>query len=204
MEKDNKRPFKLSKSSEEFVSSLFLKIGKTIIEDQENVGIDDENEFGSLVRVNSQFDKTAQMIETIYQLENALNFRLNSEDSIDEEVLTIHRLNDFLVESQRITLEGEGNIIWVASQVSKLFFLMRDRASREIPQMENLIMSTVSTDSEGTDKIIEDAGIDLNNLDLDVEEVAKDIEKDIEKYISMFKGEEYDDDRKDHPKGSSK
>lgn len=200
MEKDNKRPFKLSKNSEEFVSSLFLKIGKNIVKDQENVGIDDENEFGSLVRVNSQFDKTAQMIETIYQLENALNFRLNSEDSIDEEVLTIHRFNDFLVESQKIALEGEGNIIWVASQVSKLFFSMRDQASREIPQMENLIMSSVSNDYENEDKTIKD----LDNLDLDVEEAAKDIEKDIEKYISMFKGEEYEDDGKDYPEGSFK
>lgn len=196
MEKDNKRPFKLSKNSEEFVSSLFLKIGKTIIKDQENVGIDDENEFGSLVRVNSQFDKTAQMIETIYQLENALNFRLNSEDSIDEEVLTVHRFNDFLIEAQKIALEGEGNIIWIASQVSKLFFSMRDRALREIPQMENLIMSSVSNDYENADKTIKD----LDNLDLDVEETAKDIEK----YISMFKGEEYEDDGKDYPEGNSK
>lgn len=196
MEKDNKRPFKLSKSSEEFVSSLFLKIGKNIVKDQENVGIDDENEFGSLVRVNSQFDKTAQMIETIYQLENALNFRLNSEDSIDEEALTVHRFNDFLVEAQKIALEGEGNIIWVASQVSKLFFSMRDQASREIPQMENLIMSSVSNDYESADKTTKD----LDNLSLDVEEAAKDIEK----YISMFKGEEYKDDGKDYPEGSSK
>lgn len=200
MEKDNKRPFKLSKNSEEFVSSLFLKIGKNIVKDQENVGIDDENEFGSLVRVNSQFDKTAQMIETIYQLENALNFRLNSEDSIDEEVLTVHRFNDFLIEAQKIALEGEGNIIWVASQVSKLFFSMRDRALREIPQMENLIMSSVSNDYENADKTIKDTDVDLDNLDLDVEETAKDIEK----YISMFKGEEYEDDGKDYPEGNSK
>lgn len=201
MEKETKVPFELSKNSEEFVSSLFLKIGKTIIEDQKNVDIQEEDEFGSLIRVNSQFDKKAQVMDAIYQLGNVLSIHLHPEDAVDEEVLTVSRLNDFLVEAQEIALKGgEINIIWVAAQINGLFYSMKNQAEREIPQMENLIMSAVNTDSEGTDKIIEDAGIDLNNLDLDVEETAKDIEK----YISMFKGEEYDDDRKDHPKGSSK
>lgn len=198
MEKEAKTPFKLSKDSEEFVSSLFLKIGKTIIEDQKNVDIDDENKLASLARVNSQFNKTALQMDTIYQLGNVLNLHLSAEDAVYDEVLTVNRLNDFLVETQEIALKGgETSIIWVATKVFDLFYSMKSQFEREIPQMENLIMSTVSTDSEGTDKIIKDAGIDVNNLDLETAQ-------DIEKYISMFQGEEYDDDRKDHPKGSSK
>lgn len=167
----------LSPSSKAFLSALLHKISNAMLEAQEEAYFEEFSDELNLRFIGEALQKFSHQLGEVAALARPFNLELKPRAEVDETVLTVKNLNQFIINVLENGIRWNLDMTYEVRCVKELYQLMKRSDSAISPG--DSIMAHVASNSA----------------------LPEDTSEDIDKYISIFSGEEYDHAPENHPKG---
>ena len=189
----------LSPSSSAFLSALLCKIANEILQAQKSTYDETLSDKENLKLMGVALQNFSQLPAEVARIAQLFNVTLRLHDEIDETVLTVKNLNQFIVEVLEKMMRWNQDVTYEVRRVKELYEFVK-RPVEPISLGDSIMTHVAFTSALSKNE----TGTELENKV--PSEVAEDQdlppdEEDIDKYISIFSGEEYDNGRENNPKG---
>ena len=194
-EASNEEKVYLNSLPKAFLSNLLTKIGNSMLEAQEEAYFEEFSDELNLRFIGEALQKFRHQPGEVVALARLFNLELKPRAEVDETVLTVKNLNQFIINALENGIKWNLDMTYEVRCVKELYQLVKRSDSAISPG--DSIMAHVASNSALSEELETQAppetGEDIIIPSLD--------EEDLDKYISIFSGEEYSNGRKDNPKG---